>query len=95
MSKKHYQLPYDDILDSDIDEWLNGLPRDRKGEFVRLALRLYINRGGSQIYTPIQPVTQTAATEQLAAEQDEIVKKSLADRVVEKPKKRPTVLSKK
>lgn len=43
MADKVYQLPYDTMIDKDIDDWLNSLPRSRKAELVRNALRYYIS----------------------------------------------------
>lgn len=42
MADKVYQLPYDDEIDKDIYDWLQSLPRSRKAELVRNALRFYI-----------------------------------------------------
>ena len=42
MGQRVYQLKYDDEYDKDIDTWLNGLPRSKKAEHVRHALRFYI-----------------------------------------------------
>lgn len=47
MANKIYQLPYDDIVDKDIHEWLGKLPRNRKAEMVRNAIRFYISCGGN------------------------------------------------
>ncbi|WP_445506746.1 hypothetical protein [Niallia sp. 03190] len=64
MADKVYQLPYDSELDQDIHNWLEKLPRSRKAEFVRNAIRFYLQATGE---TPnpvvlatnvIQPVTQ-------------------------------------
>lgn len=50
---KVYQLPYDEEIDKDIHQWLNSLPRSRKAELVRNALRFYINatQGGANVIT--------------------------------------------
>lgn len=64
MANKIYQLQYDDEIDRDIHEWLNSLPRSRKAEMVRTAIRFYLHatKGSS---TPIIPVVPVAApTEQ-------------------------------
>ena len=42
MTQKVYQLKYDSEFDKDIDKWLKGLPRSKKAEHVRHALRFYI-----------------------------------------------------
>lgn len=39
---KVYQLPLDPTLDSDIIQRLEQLPRARKAEWVRTAIRLYM-----------------------------------------------------
>jgi hypothetical protein len=64
MANKIYQLQYDDEIDRDIHEWLNSLPRSRKAEMVRNAIRFYLHATkGSP--TPIIPVVPVAApTEQ-------------------------------
>ncbi|MEI5909436.1 hypothetical protein WAK64_20620 [Bacillus spongiae] len=51
-----YQLPYDEELDKDIHNWLQTLPRNRKAEMVRNAIRFYLqaNKGGN-MYT-VNPV---------------------------------------
>ncbi|HDR7659217.1 hypothetical protein [Bacillus wiedmannii] len=54
MASKIYQLSYDDQLDKDIHEWLKKIPRSRKAETVRHAIRYYIasNGGSSGIHMP-------------------------------------------
>jgi len=54
MANKIYQLSYDDQLDKDIHEWLKKIPRSRKAETVRHAIRYYIasNGGSSGIHMP-------------------------------------------
>ncbi|WES09670.1 hypothetical protein [Bacillus paranthracis] len=54
MVSKIYQLSYDDQLDKDIHEWLKKIPRSRKAETVRHAIRYYIasNGGSSGIHMP-------------------------------------------
>ncbi|WP_260288488.1 hypothetical protein [Peribacillus aracenensis] len=42
MADKIYQLPYDDEIDKDIAVWLKELPRARKAELVRNAIRFYL-----------------------------------------------------
>lgn len=42
VANKIYQLPLDDELDKDILDKLDKLPRSRKAEWVRTALRVYI-----------------------------------------------------
>jgi hypothetical protein len=47
-----YQLPYDEKLDNDIHKWLSELPRNRKAEMVRNAIRFYIQSTKSgNVYT--------------------------------------------
>ncbi|MFC9727605.1 hypothetical protein [Bacillus cereus] len=38
---KFYKLPYDEVADKDIDEWLKSIPRNKKAEAVRYAIRFY------------------------------------------------------
>lgn len=54
MANKIYQFSYDDELDKDIHEWINKIPRSRKAETVRHAIRFYIasNGGSSGIHMP-------------------------------------------
>lgn len=42
MSKVVYKLPYDDEVDSDIHEFINSLPRTKKAEIMRHAIRFYM-----------------------------------------------------
>lgn len=49
MANQTYQLPYDSEHDKDIHEWLNELPRNRKGEIVRYALRYYMKSIGVEV----------------------------------------------
>ena len=51
-----YQLPYDENLDKDIHNWLKDLPRNRKAEMVRNAIRFYIQSSKSgNVYAPVNP----------------------------------------
>ncbi|HDR6822040.1 TPA: hypothetical protein QCV77_005647 [Bacillus thuringiensis] len=54
MANKTYLLSYDDVLDKDIKEWLESLPRNRKAEMVRTAIRQYMHTSGSIIISPIK-----------------------------------------
>lgn len=58
MANKIYQFSYDDELDKDIHEWINKIPRSRKAETVRHAIRFYIacNNGSSGIHMPATSV---------------------------------------
>jgi hypothetical protein len=61
MASKIYQLQYDDEIDRDIHEWLNSLPRSRKAEMVRNAIRFYLHAtNGSP--TPIIPIAPVVAS---------------------------------
>jgi hypothetical protein len=63
-TEKVYQFPYDTILDADINDWLESLPRSRKAEMVRNAIRFYLqSKGISNNPMPIIPVTQTIPEE--------------------------------
>jgi hypothetical protein len=63
-TEKVYQFPYDTILDADINDWLESLPRSRKAEMVRNAIRFYLqSKGISNNPMPIIPVTQTLPEE--------------------------------
>ncbi|ABS23934.1 hypothetical protein ACRS6Y_20650 [Bacillus cytotoxicus] len=53
MANKTYLLSYDDVLDKDIKEWLESLPRNRKAEMVR-AIRQYMHTSGSIIISPMK-----------------------------------------
>lgn len=55
MADKVYQLPYDDVIDKDISEWLNSLPRSRKAELVRNAIRSYLRIAQSTNSISVQP----------------------------------------
>jgi hypothetical protein len=63
MANKVYQLPLDTELDRDILDWLDSLPRSRKAEIVRTALRLFIVQQNSGNGIPI-PIVTTKQTEQ-------------------------------
>lgn len=61
MADKIYQLPYDDEIDRDIAVWLKELPRARKAELVRNAIRFYLqaSKGDSVITVNApQPVVE-------------------------------------
>lgn len=54
MSKpKVYQLPLDVILDKDILDRLDELPRARKAEWVRTAIRVYMAIEKGEGVTPV------------------------------------------
>jgi hypothetical protein len=60
MANKIYQMQYDDEIDRDIAEWLNSLPRSRKAEMVRNAIRFYLYATGEQkAIVPFAPVQQS------------------------------------
>ena len=42
MTKMVYKLPYDDEVDSDIHDFINSLPRTKKAEIMRHAIRFYM-----------------------------------------------------
>jgi hypothetical protein len=65
MASKIYQLQYDDKIDKDIDEWLKSLPRSRKAEMVRNAIRFYLHatNGSPTPIIPIAPATVVAPNE--------------------------------
>ncbi|MFA2694766.1 hypothetical protein [Bacillus mycoides] len=76
MASKIYQLPYDDVLDKDIEDFLKKIPRSRKAETLRHVIRYYIacNGGSSGIHMP--NVTRTPiAIEEPQAQQEEPKKK--------------------
>ncbi|KXI90021.1 hypothetical protein P4T49_22210 [Bacillus paranthracis] len=54
MANKTYLLSYDDVLDKDIKDWLASLPRNRKAEMVRTAIRHYMHTSGSIIIPPMK-----------------------------------------
>lgn len=60
MADKVYQLPYDDEIDKDIYNWLQSLPRSRKAELVRNALRFYIQatQEGNPVVVNPSPVVK-------------------------------------
>lgn len=78
MTDKVYQLPYDDVLDKDIHEWLKSLPRSRKAEMVRNAIRYYLQATG-EVKAPVFAVPNTT---QQTNEQNEGASSK-------KPRKRP------
>lgn len=55
MARKYWQLPYDESLDADIVQWLESMPRDRKWEMVRTAMRYYM-AATAESQTPYIPV---------------------------------------
>jgi GIY-YIG catalytic domain len=54
LTNQVYQMSYDENLDSDIHTWLESLPRSRKAELVRNAIRFYIQSTNSSI-SPVSP----------------------------------------
>lgn len=63
MANKIYQMQYDDEIDRDIAEWLNSLPRSRKAEMVRNAIRFYLYATGEQkAIVPFAPVATPEET---------------------------------
>lgn len=38
----HYKLPLDEEIDRDIIDWIDSLPRMKKGEMIRHAIRYYM-----------------------------------------------------
>lgn len=42
MARAVYKLPYDDEVDSDLHEFINSLPRTKKAEIMRHAIRFYM-----------------------------------------------------
>ncbi|MCP8969743.1 hypothetical protein NK662_14525 [Ectobacillus sp. SYSU M60031] len=61
MANQVYQMSYDDEIDKDIHEWLEGLKRSRKAEMVRHAIRFYITAVGQNKYVHTMPAVQAAA----------------------------------
>lgn len=66
MADKVYQLPYDEEIDKDISDWLNSLPRARKAELVRNAIRFYLQatQGESIITVNTTPVSHEVQDKQ-------------------------------
>ncbi|MGI0534926.1 hypothetical protein KFD70_21790 [Bacillus pfraonensis] len=58
MANKTYLLSYDDVLDKDIKLWLESLPRNRKAEMVRTAIRQYMHTSGTAPVIAIAPVVE-------------------------------------
>lgn len=52
---KIYQLPYDDVEDKDINEWLNSFSRNKKAEMVRHAIRYYMSYHGGKSFPVMTP----------------------------------------
>ncbi len=48
MSQTHYKLPLDSEVDKDIIDWIAGIPRTKKGELVRHAIRYYMEILGEE-----------------------------------------------
>lgn len=79
MAQKVYQMKYDDVIDKDIHSWLEALPRGRKAELVRNAIRFYIQSTNGMNTAGIVPyASDTAQPEEETAQKEE------------KPKKRPS-----
>lgn len=74
-----YKLPLDEATDNDIITWLNKLPRNKKAEVVRHALRFYISHL-KEGETFIMPTVSVATPQQTVHESEE--KKN-------KPKQKP------
>lgn len=69
MAVTHYKLPYDDVVDKDISDWINKFSRTKKGEMVRHAIRYYMVMEGVSInfpnvqsniqQVPVEPMSQS------------------------------------
>ncbi|UED78069.1 hypothetical protein [Brevibacillus sp. DP1.3A] len=60
MAHKIYQLPLDEVHDKEIIDRLDKLPRTRKAEWVRAAIRFYM---AAETGGPSAPVVAPAAPE--------------------------------
>lgn len=67
MSDIYYKLPMDEQTDRDLIEWINSLPRNKKAEVVRHALRFYRShlKEGEVFYYP----SHTTAPVQMDSEE--------------------------
>lgn len=54
LAEKVYNLKYDTDFDKDINDWMESLPKSRKGELIRSAIRLWMNQDNEK--TLIIPV---------------------------------------
>ncbi|MBM0064802.1 hypothetical protein [Alkalicoccobacillus gibsonii] len=54
MAEKVYNLKYDTEYDRDIHDWMEKIPKSRKGELIRSAIRLWMNQDNEK--TLIIPV---------------------------------------
>lgn len=64
---KIYQLPYDDVEDKDIHEWLNSFSRNKKAEMVRHAIRYYMSYHGEKRFPVIIPPGEVEKNEKEGA----------------------------
>lgn len=74
MAKKIYQLTLDTEFDKDILDRMEQVPPRRKAEWVRDAIRFYMNNGEGQVilqpYAPVAPqVEREEKKEELVGEE--------------------------
>jgi hypothetical protein len=80
MADMIYKLPLDEATDNDLITWLNKLPRNKKAEVVRHALRFYMSHlKEGEIF--IMPTVSATSKQPVSSE--------LEDK--KKPKQKPKV----
>jgi hypothetical protein len=55
MADSFYKIPLDDMVDKDLLDWIAEIPRNKKAEVIRHAIRFYISHlkdGELFYYTP-------------------------------------------
>ncbi|WP_099301916.1 hypothetical protein [Bacillus sp. Marseille-P3800] len=82
-TKTFYKLPYDKVIDKDIEKWLSEIDPQRKGDVVRHALRYYIAEAGEGEYFK-QPHSNKASLNN-ETPRDNVLKE------VPKERKRPNI----
>lgn len=66
MEDMTYKLPLDGEVDADLIEWINSMPRSKKAEVIRHALRFYkshLREGEGFFVMPNQTVSQDKPVE--------------------------------
>ena len=76
MTNVHYKLPLDDEIDKDIIDWIDSLPRMKKGEMIRHAIRYYMAEleEGETIKFPNAPVKMIERTKEKEAPSEPEIK---------------------
>lgn len=69
MTDTIYRLPLDEMTDNDLIDWIGSIPRNKKAEVIRHALRFYKShlKEGEMFYYPV-PSGEQRVVEQAVAQ---------------------------